>query len=116
MMPAGRATTEPAARLTWRQVAAWRLQRQHLDRRAGPEKLREGWGALLKPASFRGQLCFAPGRGQLVRFTRPDRWLGGWSAVEPTAALAGVTRRFLAAHGPATREDLGRWWALAPAP
>jgi hypothetical protein len=80
------------------------------------ERLRESWGALLKPASFRGQLCFAPSRGQLVRFTRPDHWLGGWSPVDPAVALAEVTRRFLAAHEPATREDLGRWWGVQPAP
>ena len=79
------------------------------------DKLRESWGALLKPASFRGRLCFAPKAGQKVRFTRPDRWIGGWTPVDPDHALAEATRRFLGAHGPATREDLARWWAASPA-
>lgn len=80
------------------------------------EKLRESWGALLKPASFRGHLCFAPSLGQHVRFTRPDRWLRGWSPVDPGAAMLEITRRFLAAYGPATPEDFGHWWGLDPAP
>ena len=40
------------------------------------EKLQQGFGAYLKPAAFRGRLCFGPGDGQKVRFTRPDVWLG----------------------------------------
>jgi hypothetical protein len=69
---------------------------------SGPlaEKIRESWGAPLKPASFRGRLCFAPNAGQNVRFTRPDRWLGDFDPVEPGAALADITRRYLAAPGP----------------
>ncbi len=57
------------------------------------DKVRESWGALLKPASFRGQLCFAPSDGQQVRFTRPDRWLGALPPVEPAEAVAEVTPR-----------------------
>lgn len=82
------------------------------------EKLRESWGAMLKPAAVRGALCFAPGEGQRVRFTRPDAWLGDDPAGRPDPADAelDVARRYLAAHGPATREDLGRWWGVQPAP
>lgn len=82
------------------------------------DRLRESWGALLKPAAFSARLCFGPSDGQLVRFTRPDRWLaldGARPALDPAAATAVVTRRFLAAHGPATREDLARWWGRPPA-
>jgi Winged helix DNA-binding domain len=78
-------------------------------------KLRQSWGALLKPAAALGRLCFAPSRGQQVRFTRPDTWLGGWTDHDPEAALAEVTRRFLAASGPVTREDFARWWGI-PSP
>jgi Winged helix DNA-binding domain len=78
-------------------------------------KLRGSWGALLKPAAALGKLCFAPGLGQQVRFTRPDTWLGGWTDHHPEAALAEVTRRFLAASGPVTREDVARWWGI-PSP
>jgi hypothetical protein len=78
-------------------------------------KLRHSWGALLKPAAALGKLCFAPNLGQQVRFTRPDSWLGGWTAHDPEEAMAEVTRRFLAASGPVTREDFARWWGI-PSP
>jgi hypothetical protein len=79
------------------------------------EKLRESWGAMLKPASFRGVLCFAPSSGKNVRFTRPDRWLRSWRPAKPGDALASVTRRYLAAYGPASRDDYSRWWGHSPA-
>ena len=44
------------------------------------DKLKGGFGDLLKPAAFRGDLCFAPSDGQRVRFARPDQWLGPWRA------------------------------------
>jgi len=47
------------------------------------DKLRGGFGDLLKPAAFAGTLCFAASDGQRVRFTRPDRWLSDWRAVDP---------------------------------
>jgi Winged helix DNA-binding domain len=40
------------------------------------DKLKSGFGELLKPAAFRGDLCFAPSDGRRVRFARPDQWLG----------------------------------------
>jgi hypothetical protein len=83
---------------------------QHLG-----DRLRESWGALLKPAAALGKLCFAPSQGQQVRFTRPDTWLGGWTAHDPDEAMTAVTRRFLAASGPVTREDFARWWGI-PSP
>ncbi len=79
-------------------------------------ELGQSWGALLKPASFRGRLCYAPSLGQRVRFTRPDQWLAARPAVELDDAMREIPRRFLAAHGPATREDFARWWGIAPAP
>jgi hypothetical protein len=99
------------------------LTREELAARVGeltgsPElgdKLRGSWGALLKPAAALGLLCFAPNQGQQVRFTRPDTWLGGWADHDPEQALAEVTRRFLAASGPVTREDFARWWGV-PSP
>jgi hypothetical protein len=70
------------------------------------------WGTLLKPAAFSGRLCFGPNVGQRVQFTRPDTWLGASAPlpVNPQAATVAVTRRFLAAYGPATCHDLARWW------
>jgi DNA glycosylase AlkZ-like len=99
------------------------LTREELAARVGKltgseelaDKLRESWGALLKPAAALGRLCFAPNQGQQVRFTRPDTWLGGWADHDPEEAMAEVTRRFLAASGPVTREDFARWWGI-PSP
>jgi hypothetical protein len=79
------------------------------------DKLRQSWGALLKPAAALGLVCFAPSKGQQVRFTRPDTWLGGWTDHDPEQAMDEVTRRFLAASGPVTREDFARWWGI-PSP
>lgn len=80
--------------------------------------LRESWGAMLKPAAVRGALCFAPGEGPKVRFTRPDVWLPdrGGDPPNPEDAEAEALRRYLAVHGPATRDDVARWWGVQPAP
>ena len=78
--------------------------------RTGSKKLgvvlRQGWGVLLKPAAYRGQLCFAEGEGARVRFTHP----GPVRQLAPPKALAEVARRYLGAYGPATRDDFALWW------
>ena len=80
------------------------------------DKMQGSWGPYLKPASFRGRLCFAPNDGQKVRFTRPDTWLGrSVGTGDPEESLREVTRRHLGAFGPAAREDLARWWYAQPA-
>jgi uncharacterized protein YcaQ len=80
------------------------------------DKVQGSWGPYLKPASFRGRLCFGASDGQKVRFTRPDTWLGRRiDTGEPDEALHEVTRRHLGAFGPAAREDLARWWSVQPA-
>ena len=76
------------------------------------EKLKGGFGELLKPAAFTGRLCFAPSDGPRVRFTRPDRWLGDLPPADPEAAPAEVARRYLAAYGPAPREQFQRWFGM----
>jgi hypothetical protein len=81
----------------------------------GAKIAESSWGTILKPAAFAGRLCFGPSVGQRVRFTRPDTWLRVATpvVVEPEAAVQWVTRRFLAAYGPATFHDLARWWGGA---
>ena len=73
-------------------------------------KLRGGFGDLLKPAAFRGNLCFAPNEGRNVRFARPDQWLGRQSPADRDEAMRDVARRYLAAYGPGTRETFARWF------
>lgn len=75
-------------------------------------KLRHSWGMMLKPAAFRCLLCFAPSAGQNVRFTAPERWLGGLQQVELEQAEREVTRRFLAAYGPTTRDAFALWLGI----
>jgi hypothetical protein len=83
----------------------------------GNRKLRKlllsGWGALLKPSAFRGDLCFGPNQGQNVTFVRPNLWLGSWENDDPTAALYEMARRFLTTYGPATLDEFARWWGTA---
>ena len=87
---------------------------------ANNPKLREvllsGWGALLKPSAFQGDLCFGPDQGSNVTFVRPAQWIGEWTPLEPQQALGEVARRFLAAYGPATVDEFARWWGSEPAP
>jgi len=69
------------------------------------------WGTILKPAAMTGRLCFAPSAGQRVRFTRPGSWLTGVGPqMDTETATMTVARRFLGAYGPATYDDLARWW------
>ena len=75
-------------------------------------KLRDGFGALLKPSALRGDLLFAPSVGRNVRFARPDQWLSGWEPAETEVAAREVVRRYLAAYGPATREEFARWFGM----
>ena len=81
------------------------------------ERIEGSWGSFLKPASFQGRLCFGPSAGEKVRFTAPDAWVPGGAVpdADPDEALREITRRYLGAFAPATREDLARWWAGSPA-
>jgi uncharacterized protein YcaQ len=75
------------------------------------EYVRSSWGSHLKPASFRGRLCFAASDDGRVRFTTPATWIpGGTDTADAVDALREVTRRFLAAYAPVTAEDLALWW------
>jgi hypothetical protein len=82
----------------------------------GAKVAQGSWGTILRPAAFAGRLCFGPSLGQRVRFTSPATWLATAAPpadvkMSPQAALAAVTRRYLAAYGPAAYHDLARWWS-----
>jgi DNA glycosylase AlkZ-like len=77
------------------------------------ERLGSGFGELLKPAAFTGDVCFAPNDGRLVRFTRPASWLAGFTPPGPSEpASRDVVRGYLRAYGPAPREQFQRWFGM----
>jgi len=80
------------------------------------EALLSGWGALLKPSAFRGDICFGPSQGQNVTFVRPSEWArkqaAKWKPIEPPEAQKEIARLYLTAYGPATTDDFARWWGL----
>jgi len=78
------------------------------------DKLLSGWAALLKPASFSGDLCFGSSVGQNVTFVNPHIWLGEWESVEPNAALAEILRRYLTVYAPSTPDEFARWFGFEP--
>lgn len=63
-------------------------------------------------AALWGELCFAPSVGQKVRFAHPREWLKGWEQAEKEPSIGEVIRRYLAAYGPATREEFVRWFGM----
>jgi winged helix DNA-binding protein len=79
---------------------------------AGPD-VREAvlfsWGGVLKQSARLGDLCFGPPQGRNVTFVRPDLWLRRTLRADPDEAGRDLVRRFLAAYGPASAVDFGRW-------
>lgn len=83
---------------------------------AARKRMLSGWGSLLHPAAYQGNLCFGPSEGKNITFVRPDQWLGRWN--EPPngeEALQTLANRFLATYGPATHDDFAHWWGTSPA-
>ena len=110
MLAAIRDVLAPGAPLTRDELARAVAARTGHAELAG--KLGGGFGDLLKPAAFAGDLCHAPPDGRLVRFTAPRAWLGGFDAPDPVAASAATVRAYLAAYGPASREQFQRWFGM----
>ncbi|MFD9599364.1 winged helix DNA-binding domain-containing protein [Streptomyces sp. NPDC059970] len=64
------------------------------------------WRQVMHLAGHRGALCFAPGRGRKVTYTRPDA-----VPLDGPEALARLVRRYLYAYGPATPQHFAKWLA-----
>ncbi|MFZ0215909.1 MAG: crosslink repair DNA glycosylase YcaQ family protein, partial [Candidatus Dormiibacterota bacterium] len=74
------------------------------------EALRSGWGAVLKPLAFQGDLCFGPSQGNRVTFTRPERASRAWRGVpDANEAAPRAIAAYLSAYGPATAAGFGNW-------
>jgi len=74
------------------------------------EALRSGWGTLLKPLAWQGDLCFGPSRGNRVTFTRPLAASSRWGGVRgPDDAAPIVIVGYFGAYGPATIENFRSW-------
>jgi hypothetical protein len=66
------------------------------------EGLGRGYGDLLKPVAFRGELIYA----QDGRFALPEPF----EPLDAETATKEVARRFLTRYGPASREALAKWF------
>jgi hypothetical protein len=69
---------------------------------------------LLAYAAAHGLVCRGPDLdGDEPTYVLLDDWVGRRRALDPEAALAELTRRYLGAHGPATPQDLAAWAGIA---
>ena len=76
------------------------------------EGLRSGWGTLLKPIAWQGDLVFGPSTGTRVTFTTPQAASSRWAGLpEPDEAAPIAIRAYLGAYGPATVEAFSFWVA-----
>jgi hypothetical protein len=76
------------------------------------EGLRSGWGTLLKPLAWQGDLCFGPSRNGRATFMRPDIASSRWSGMpDPDEAAPVAIAAYLGAYGPATVDAFGLWLA-----
>lgn len=75
-------------------------------------ELRSGWGTLLKPLAWQGELCFGPSQGTRVTFRRPDQASSRWVGLpDPEDAAPIAISVYLRAYGPSTGDRFGRWLA-----
>ncbi|MGH3716801.1 MAG: winged helix DNA-binding domain-containing protein [Micromonosporaceae bacterium] len=103
----------PGRQLTREELAAAVAER--LGKPALVERIRSGWGVMLKPAAAGGLLCFGESQGRNVTFASPRDWVSGdWREPSFDEALTEVVARFLDVYGPASHEDFARWWGVDP--
>jgi hypothetical protein len=72
--------------------------------------LRSGWGTLLKPLAWQGDVCYGPSRGGRVTFTLPEAASSRWAGLpDPDEAAPIAIAAYLGAHGPASIDAFGNW-------
>jgi hypothetical protein len=67
------------------------------------------WRQATSAAAYRGVLCFGPDRGRRLTYTNPRRWATAVKEVAPDVGARWLAGEWLAAYGPGTAEELGRW-------
>jgi hypothetical protein len=76
------------------------------------DALRSGWGTLLKPLAWQGDLCFGPSRGNRVTFMRPEDASSRWGGIpDPDEAARTAIVAYVGAYGPTTADAFGNWLA-----
>lgn len=74
------------------------------------DALLSGWGTLLKPYAWQGDLCFGPSQGNRVTFTTPRSASSRWAGVpDPDDAAPAAIAAYLQAYGPATADSFAVW-------
>ncbi len=74
------------------------------------EALRSGWGTLLKPLAWQGDLCFGPSRGGRATFMRPEAASSRWASVpDPDDAAPVAIVAYFGTYGPATIDNFRNW-------
>jgi hypothetical protein len=72
--------------------------------------LRSGWGTLLKPIAWQGDLCFGPQTGNRVTFMRPDQASPRWGGVpDPDVAGPIAIAAYVGTYGPTTPAGFSNW-------
>jgi hypothetical protein len=76
------------------------------------DALRSGWGTLLKPLAWQGDLCYGPSQGNRVTFTLPASASERWTRLpDPETAAPLAIAAYCGAYGPTTVAAFGHWLA-----
>ncbi|HYI21190.1 MAG TPA: crosslink repair DNA glycosylase YcaQ family protein [Candidatus Limnocylindrales bacterium] len=76
------------------------------------EAMRSGWGTVLKPLAWQGDIVFGPSRGRNVTFMRPNVASPTWAGVpDADESAPDVIVAYLSVYGPATIDRFDNWLA-----
>lgn len=89
-----------------------RAAMMHLLERAGISTQHQRGYHLLWRAAQGGVICFGPRQAQHQTFVLLDEWVPAPRLLSTEAALAELTSRYFASHGPATLADFATWTGL----